>query len=232
MIRSLLPGFALFAAACAQTPAAPATPADTETERPVVQMSVEEAACRFAQSRVSRFTAQAGQGVRQRISSQWLTLDLDEEALRNAISQADRERGPNAPYGMGYRPEFAAAIEGQEDWLVDRLYSHVTTPGPIDCHQIDTGAEPFTDDLSGFMAWADGQMMNPDPGAPDAAETLAISRPIHFQDGRRVMVAESYSYTPIPISRPPSAHLAIVVYELDEDGSWTHAASILLARAG
>lgn len=232
MIRSLFPGFALFAAACAQTPDAPVAPADTEAARPVVQTSVDEAVCRFAQSRFSRFTAQAGSGVRQRISSQWLTLNLDEEALRDAISQADRERGANAPYAMGYRPEFAGAIDGLDSSQIDRLYSHLTTPGPIDCDQIETGGEPFTDDLSGFMAWADGQMMNPDPGAPDAAETLAMSRPIHFQDGRRMMVAESYSYTPIPISRPPSAHLAIVVYELDEDGSWTHAASILLARAG
>lgn len=232
MIRSLLPGFAFFTAACAQTPGAPVTPAEAEAGRPVVQMSAEEAACRFAQSRFSRFTAQAGQGVRQRISSQWLMLDIDEEALRDAISQADRERGANAPYAMGYRPEFADAIEGLEDWRIDGLYDHLTTPGAIDCRQIETGVEPFTDDLSGFIAWADGQMMNPDPGGPDAAETLAISRPIHFQDGRRVMVVESYSYTPIPISRPPSAHLAIVVYALEDDGGWTHSASILLARAG
>lgn len=232
MIRSLFPGFALFAAACAQTPDAPVAPTDTDAARRVVQTSVEEAACRFAQSRFSRFTAQAGQGVRQRISSQWLTLDIDEETLRDAISQADRERGANAPYAMGYRPEFAGAVDGLDSPQIDRLYSHLNTPGLIDCHQVETGAEPFTDDLSGFIAWADGQMMNPDPGAPDAAETLAVSHPIFFQDGRRVMVVESYSYTPIPISRPPSAHLAIVVYELDEGGGWAHSASILLARAG
>ena len=232
MIRSLFPGFALLAAACAQTPDAPVTPSDTEAARPVAQMSVEEAACRFAQSRFSRFTTQAGQDVRQRISSQWLTFNIEEEALRNAISQADREQGANAPYAMGYRPEFATAVEGLEDRRIDRLYGHLTTPGPIACRQIDTGAEPFTDDLAGFVAWADDQMMNPDPGAPDAAETLAVSQPIFFQDGQRAMVVESYSYTPIPLSRPPSAHLAIVVYELDADGGWVHSASILLARAG
>lgn len=74
-------------------------------------------------------------------------------------------------------------------------------------------------------------MSNPDPDAPPAVETLSLSRPIFFDGNNRVLVAEAYSFTPIPISRPPSGLIGFTVYVRD-GAEWTREAGILLNRMG
>jgi hypothetical protein len=208
-----------YGTACAPEPADP-------------RIEVSEAECAFAASRFEVFIAEAPPGdIRNAISANWLTTPAERDALAALLAQEGRERGPDAPFAMGYRPDFARAIEPLSEADIDRFHAGLTLPGAITCDGVDTAADPFTDDLAGFNTWAEGQMMNPDPGAPEGAQTLAISRPMIFDGGGRALVAQSYTYTPIPLSRPPSATLAFMVYERDGAG-WTHAASMILARGG
>lgn len=195
-------------------------------------VSDDPAECGFAAQRFDGFITQTPPGeVRNAVGSDWLVLDYTAEEVAELIAQADRERGPDAPFAMGYRPDFARAVAALTEDEAARFHQHLTMPAPIACPGLETGAPPFTDDLRGFLDWAEDQMVNPDPGAPDGAQTLAMSRPVIFDDGHRALYAESYTYTPIPLSRPPSATLAFVVY-VREDEDWTHEASMILARGG
>lgn len=205
---------------------------DCTPERADPRFDVTPAECAFAAARFEAFIAAAPPGdIRNAISANWLTTPAERDALAALIAQEGRERGPDAPFAMGYRPDFARAIEPLSEADIDRFHAGLTQPGPITCDGVDTASEPFTGDLRGFLDWAEGQMVNPDPGAPDGAQTLAMSRPVIFDDGHRALYAESYTYTPIPLSRPPSAILAFVVY-VREDQDWTHEASMILARGG
>lgn len=222
VFRPLAAATLLFTAACAQAqdPGPAAGPGDAGQD------------CAFAAQHFESFAARTPtEGARNGFSALWLTLDESRSELEALLTQEDRERGPNAPYAMGYRPEFARAVEALSPADIDRFHAALGEGGAIDCAQIDTGSDPFTDDLRGFIDWAEGQMMNPDPGAPEGAQSLAMSRPILFDEGRRVLFAESYTYTPIPLSRPPSALLTFVVQVRGEQG-WDHEASLLLARSG
>ncbi|MCR9129169.1 MAG: hypothetical protein NXI12_06580 [Alphaproteobacteria bacterium] len=232
LIRTLAAAAIVCTAGCAQAEPAPSAAAGPLSARPVIQMSLADAACLFAQDRFAGFIRETPPGeVRNAISAQWLTLQESRSGLAALLAQQDRDQGPDAPFAMGYRPDFARAIDALRDAHIDRFHAGLTRPGPIACRRIDTAADPFTEDLRGFLDWAEAQMMNPDPGAPDGAQTLAISRPVYFDGDTRVLVAESYTYTPIPLSRPPSATLAFVVY-VREDGDWMHEASMILARGG
>lgn len=194
--------------------------------------SVQLAECAFAQARFAEFTGGASSGdIRPAIGADWLMLEYDRTELAGLVHQSDRERGPDAPFAMGYRPDFARAIAALTDAQLDIFHTGLTQEAAIDCSQLDTAHAPFTEDMAGFLEWAEGQMFNPDPGAPDGAQTLGLSRPVFFDDGRRVLVAESYTYTPIPLSRPPSALLTLVVYVGEGEG-WTHEASIVISRMG
>lgn len=229
LIRTLAAATIVCAAGCAQAEPAPSAAADPLS---VIQMSLEDAACLFAQDRFASFIRETPPGeVRNAVSARWLTLQESRSELAALLAQQDREQGPDAPFAMGYRPEFARAIDALRAAHIDRFHADLIRPGTIACRRIDTAAEPFTDDLRGFLDWAEAQMMNPDPGAPEGAQTLAISRPVYFDGDSRVLVAESYTYTPIPLSRPPSATLAFVVY-VREDENWMHEASMILARSG
>jgi hypothetical protein len=197
-----------------------------------VQMTLAEAACLFAQARVETFVANTGTGdTRAAVSASWMSMPIDQADLAALLAQEGRERGSDAPFAMGYNPEFAQAIEGLTDAQLERFHDGLAAERPIECPRMNTQAEPFNDDISRFQRWAEEQMMNPDPGAPSGAETLAISRPVHFDGGARVLVAEAYTFTPIPLSRPPSASLVFAVYRQD-GAQWLREASIIIARAG
>lgn len=197
-----------------------------------VQMTLAEAACLFAQARVETFVANTGAGdTRAAVSASWMSMPIDQADLAALLAQEGRERGPNPPFAMGYNPEFAQAIEGLTDAQLERFHDGLAAERPIECPRMNTQAEPFNDDISRFQRWAEEQMMNPDPGAPAGAETLAISRPVHFDGGARVLVAEAYTFTPIPLSRPPSASMVFAVYRQD-GAQWRREASIIIARAG
>ena len=189
------------------------------------------AACALAAQSVEAFLAGAEPGVRSAVSSSWLTRSLERGELAALLSQDERERGPDASFAMGYRPDFDYAIQRLTEADIDRFHAALTEGGAILCDGLDTGEAPFTDDLAGFNAWAEGQMMNPDRGAPEGAQSLALSRPVTFDGGNRAIAARAYSYTPIPFSRPPSAFVTLDVYEHDGD-AWTHEASIFAARSG
>lgn len=199
---------------------------------PLTGPGVSQAECAFAASRFEAFIANTPPGdIRNAISSNWLTLPTDRDALAALISQTGRERGSHAPFAMGYRPDFARAVESLTAADIDRFHAGLTQTGAIACAFVDAAAEPFTNDLAGFNAWAEGQMMNPDPGAPQGAQSLVLSRPVIFHGGDRALVAESYSYTPIPLSRPPSALITLDVYQRD-GAAWVREASMVVSRSG
>mgnify|MGYP006275654531 FL=1 len=219
VIRSLAAVGAVFTASCAQAQDGRATAAP-------------ESACALAKQRFETFIAHTPPGdVRNALSAEWLSLPQDRDALAGLLAQSGRERGPDAPFAMGYRPDFARSVEALTDADIDRVHVNLTRLGAITCAGVDTTDEPFTEDLAGFNAWAEGQMMNPDPGAPEGAQSLALSRPVIFDGGGRALVAESYSYTPIPLSRPPSAMVTLNVYRRD-GAAWVREASIVVARSG
>ena len=203
---------------------------EPETERGEPDVTPTE--CALAASRFDAFIAEAPPGdIRNAISADWLTTPAERETLAALLSQEERERGPDAPFAMGYRPDFARAVEALTEADIDRFHTGLSLPGPVACEGVNTALDPFTDDLAGFTAWAEAQMMNPDPGAPEGAQTLAISRPLLFDEGRRALVMRSYSYTPIPLSRPPSATVSFEVFERD-GGDWAREASMIVARGG
>jgi hypothetical protein len=204
----------------------------TASQPPAAPMPPAEAACMFMGERVETFVRNAAaDDTRGAVSASWLSLPMDRADLAATLTQEGRQRGSDAPFAMGYNPEFARAIEGLTDAQLDLFHDGLTTGGPIQCPGIETQADPFNDDIRSFQRWAEEQMMNPDPGAPPGAATLAISRPVHFDGGARVLVAEAYTFTPIPISRPPSASLVFAVYQRD-GAQWRREASIIAARAG
>ena len=127
-----------------------------------------QAECAFLSSRFEAFIAEAPPGdIRNAIDADWLTSGMTRSELAALLAQDGREGGPDAPFAMGYRADFARAIETLSDADIDRFHTGLTQPGPITCDGVDTAAQPFTDHLAGFNAWAEGQMMNPDPGAPE-----------------------------------------------------------------
>ena len=199
--------------------------------REAVEARVTEPACMLVGQRLQAFYEEAGPDVRSAISANWLSSPGDRTALVALLNQDGRASGPDAPFAMGYQPDFAEAIAGLTESDMDQIHANLTTPGPIDCGGANLSAEPFTDDLSGFLSWAEDQSLNPDPEAPAGAQTLALSRPTVFDGGARALVVESYSYTPIPLSRPPSAHVIGVIYERGPQ-SWVQEASIFVARSG
>ncbi|MEQ8434624.1 MAG: hypothetical protein RIA71_10315, partial [Oceanicaulis sp.] len=206
------------------------TGACADTSAPGAELTPAE--CIFVAGRFEAFIAETPSGdVRSVIDADWLTRTEERAILEALLAQDGRERGPDAPFAMGYRPEFARAVAPLTDADIERFHTGLTTPGPVDCVEVNTGAQPFTDDMAGFMAWADDQMVNPDPGAPEGAQTLSLSRPVIFDEGARALVMQAYSYTPIPLSRPPSASITLVVY-LKDEGGWVHEASLVIARSG
>jgi len=204
----------------------------TASQTATVQASPAEAACMFMSERVETFVSNtSADDTRGAVSASWLSLPMDRAALAETLTQEGRQSGSDAPFAMGYTPDFATAIESLKEAQLDLFHDGLTTGGPIQCPGIETQADPFNADIRGFQRWAEEQMMNPDPGAPPGAATLAISRPVHFDDGARVLVAEAYTFTPIPISRPPSSSLVFAVYQRD-GAQWRREASIIAARAG
>lgn len=204
----------------------------TASQPAAAHMPPAEAACTFMGERVETFVSNAAaDDTRAAVSASWLSLSMDRADLAATLTQEGRERGANAPFAMGYNPEFARAIEGLTEAQLDLFHDGLTTDGPIQCPGIETQADPFSADIGSFQRWAEEQMMNPDPGAPPGAATLAISRPVDFDGGARVLVAEAYTFTPIPLSRPPSASLVFAVYQRD-GAQWRREASIIAARAG
>lgn len=210
-----------------------ATASLTVSQPATVQVSLAEAACMFTRTRVEAFVANASaDDTRAAVSADWISLPMDRAGLASLLAQEGRERGPNPPpFAMGYNREFAQAINGLTDAQLDRFHDGLAAEGPIQCPHVDTQAEPFNDDINRFQRWAEEQMMNPDPDAPPGAATLAISRPVDFDGGARVLVAEAYTFTPIPISRPPSASLVFAIYQRD-GAQWRREASIIIARGG
>lgn len=209
-----------------------ATASLTVNQPATVQAPLAEAACMFTRTRVEVFVANtSADDTRAAVSASWLSLPMDRATLAATLTQEGRERGSDAPFAMSYRPDFARAIVGLTEAQLDLFHDGLTTDGPIQCPGIETQADPFNADIGGFQRWAEEQMMNPDPGAPPGAATLAISRPVDFDGGARVLVAEAYTFTPIPLSRPPSASLVFAVYQRD-GAQWRREASIIAARAG
>lgn len=204
----------------------------TASQPASVQVSLAEAACLFTRARVETFVDGVDLATeRLAVSAFWLTAPMDRGGLAALLAQEDRERGPDAPFAMGYRPDFARAIETLSDAQLDRFHAGLASTALISCAGLDVYSEPFTEDIAGFERWAEDQMLNPEPNAPAAAQSLALSRPVHFDGGARVLVAEAFSYTPIPLSRPPSSALVFAVYQRD-GAQWRHEASIIIARAG
>ncbi len=209
-----------------------ATASLTASQPATVQAPLAEAACMFTRTRVEAFVANtSADDTRAAVSASWLSLPMDRATLAATLTQEGRERGSDAPFAIGYTPDFARAIAGLTEAQLDLFHDSLTTEGPIQCPGIETQADPFNDDIRSFQRWAEEQMTNPDPGAPPGAATLAISRPVDFDGGARVLVAEAYTFTPIPISRPPSASLVFAVYQRD-GAQWRREASIIAARAG
>lgn len=188
-------------------------------------------ACEFLERRLNRYIGEVRDGERAVIGADWLTSAGDRASLVALLNQDGRETGPDASFAMGYQRDFADAVSGLTEAEIDRFHAMLTSPGPIDCPDVPIDQAPFTNDLSGFMAWAEAQMINPEPGAPDGAQSLALSRPLVFDSGERVLVVESYTYTPIPLSRPPSSVLSFIVYRRD-GGRWALEASMVIVRSG
>lgn len=204
----------------------------TASQSAAAPMPPSEAACLFMREKVETFVRNtAADDTRAAFSASWLTLSMDRATLAETLTQEGRPRGSDAPFAMGYNRDFARAVRRLTDAQLDQFHDGLTTEGPIECPGIETQADPFNDDIRSFQRWAEEQMTNPDPGAPPGAATLAISRPLLFNGGARLLVAEAYTFTPIPISRPPSASLVFAVYQRD-GAQWRREASIIIARAG
>ncbi|MGX6646309.1 hypothetical protein ACWCOP_00010 [Maricaulaceae bacterium MS644] len=187
-------------------------------------------ACAYIQARIARQRVDPASQVALAVSPDWAASPAPRAELADLIAQEGRAR-ENAPFGFEYDEVFAqaaAAITGED---LDRIAAAWSSPGRIECPGLDTEAEPFNADMAAFQAWSEANMTAPEPGAPDGAATLALSRPVLFDAGSRLIVIEQSSYTPFPLSRPPSALAAVVIYER-LDGAWVREASIVLARGG
>jgi hypothetical protein len=197
-----------------------------------IDLATSPLGCAFIAGRFADFVIPGeAKGHRMAVDANWLTSPGDRNTLAAGLRQDGRIDGPGAPFGMAFKADFAEAIAGLSDDDLDYAHAALTTPGAITCEILDISAAAFTDDITGVQRWAEAQMMDPDPGAPPAVETLSLSRPTVFDDGTRVLIAEAYTFTPIPISRPPSAMVAFTVYK-DQGQTWVREASIILARGG
>jgi hypothetical protein len=189
-------------------------------------------ACAFLVDRVGDFVGPSQtNGHRMAVSANWLATPGERDQLASVLRQEGRQSGPDAPFGMAYNEDFAAAIGAMTEANIDSFHAALTTEGSIPCAQLDTSAAPFETDIAEVERWAEAQMTNPDPDAPPAVETLSLSRPTFFDGNNRVLVAEAYTFTPIPLSRPPSAFIGFTVY-VQDGGEWTREAGILLNRMG
>jgi hypothetical protein len=217
-----------FLAAAALSLGAQADPANVAS----IDVTPSQLECAFTADRFADFVAPGeANGHRMAADANWLTSPGDRDTLAADLRQEGRIDGPDAPFGMAFNADFAEAIAGLSDDDLDYAHAALTVPGAIACENLDLSAGAFTDDIIGVQRWAEAQMMGPDPGAPPAVQTLSLSRPIVFDGGTRVLIAEAYSFTPIPISRPPSAMVAYTIYKADGQ-SWIREASMVLARGG
>ncbi len=189
-------------------------------------------ACAFLMDRVGDFVGPSeGNGHRMAVGANWLATPGERDQLASILRQEGRQSGPDAPFGMAYDEDFATAISGMSEPDIDYFHAALTSEGPITCDRLDTAAAPFEADIAAVQRWAEAQMTNPDADAPPAVETLSLSRPTFFDGNTRVLVAEAYTFTPIPLSRPPSGLIGFTVY-VREGGEWTREAGILLNRMG
>jgi hypothetical protein len=185
--------------------------------------------CAFAAARFARAQAAAADTALA-ISPNWSAGPVARTELADLLSQRGRGGG-NAPFGFEYNADFAAAAEALTGEDMDRIADAWSAAAPIDCPAIDTAAPPFNADMAAFDAWAQAAMLSPGPDDPDGASTLAVSRPVLFDGADRLIVIEQSSFTPIPLSRPPSALVAVVIYARAE-ADWVREASIIVARGG
>jgi hypothetical protein len=206
---------------------------DCDATRPEgVFLDTSPLGCAFLVDRVGDFAGPGEQtGHRMAVGANWLTLAMSREDLAAALRQDGRDGGSGAPFGMAYNEDFAAAISALDDADIDYFHAALTQDGAIACDRVDTSAAPFEADIAAVQRWAEAQMVAPDPGAPPAVETLSLSRPAFFDGDNRVLVAEAYTFTPIPISRPPSGLIGFTVY-VREGAEWTREAGIVLNRMG
>lgn len=186
-------------------------------------------ACAFLQQRVARMRADAGADALA-VSPDWVASPTPRADLEALLRQEGRAR-ENAPFGFAYNADFAEAAQALTDADLDRIGEAWAQGGAVRCDGLDTGAAPFNADMAGFSAWAQASMTDPGPDAPPGASTLGLSRPVLFDGSERLIVIEQSSYTPIPLSRPPSDAVVVAIYAKDAE-RWTRAASLLLARAG
>lgn len=187
-------------------------------------------ACDFARQRFDRARIAPPVEIALAISPDWAASPTPHADLADLLRQEGRD-AENAPFGFAYDDAFAEAAGTLTEADIDRIAQAWSRGGPIRCEGVDTGAEPFNSDMAAFQAWAEVNMIEPEAGAPDGAATLALSRPVLFDDGNRLIVIEQSSYTPIPISRPPSALVAVAIYARQGE-TWAQEASIVLARGG
>ncbi|MEQ8404814.1 MAG: hypothetical protein RKE49_06940 [Oceanicaulis sp.] len=187
-------------------------------------------ACAFVRQRVHRARVSPPVEVALAVSPDWAASPAPRAELADILAQEGRQR-ENAPFGFAYDEDFAGAAEALTDGDIDCIAAAWSQDGRIDCDGLDLGAAPFNPDMTGFQSWAQANMIEPEPGAPTGAATLALSRPVLFDGGARLIVMEQSSYTPIPLSRPPSALVAVVIYAREGD-AWSQQASMVLARGG
>ncbi|MGJ3231765.1 MAG: hypothetical protein ACFE0P_08205 [Oceanicaulis sp.] len=195
-----------------------------------MELATPPEACAFLRQRLQDARTAPPVRIALAVSPDWAASPAPRAELADLLAQAGRGED-GAAFGFAHDAAFAEAAAALTDADLERIAEAWSKSGPIDCPELDLGADPFTDDTAGFHAWAEAQARDPGPDAPRGAATLALSRPVLFDDGRRLIVLEQSSYTPIPLSRPPSALAAVVIYVRDED-AWAQAASLVLARGG
>lgn len=201
-----------------------------ECDAPPVSAIAPDEACAFARQRIDAASVAPPVEVALAVSPDWAASPAPRGRLADLLSQRGRGR-EGAAFGFAFDEAFADAAAPLTDADLDRIAAAWARAAPIACPGLDTGSPPFTADMGAFLAWAEANMAAPEPGAPDGATTLALSRPVLFDDDRRLIVIEQSSYTPMPISRPPSALAAVVIYRRGEAG-WDREASLVIARGG
>ena len=164
------------------------------------------------------------------VSPDWAASPTPRAEIADLLAQEGRAR-EDAAFGFAYREDFAEAAAPLTDADIDRIAAAWSQDGPIDCAGLDLSAAPFNADMAGFQAWAQASTIEPEPDAPHGAATLALSRPVLFDGARRLIVMEQTGHTPIRLSRPPSARVAVVIYAREGEG-WTRQAALVLARGG
>ena len=138
-------------------------------------------------------------------------------------------QGPATAAGDRFDPNWSNAIAGLSPLDYDRFWRFLQYDGQIYCPAGQLSGVNFQS-ADAYYA-AERRMVEGQAGSLQGVERFGFSKPYTFDEGRSILMRETYSYTPKDPNALPRGLVAYSIYRKTGDG-WERAANVIVHRLG